>query len=117
MVTYYVSINRNGSLRTVGTGKDRINTCTSIIVSTGRSFTRGFILPTLRDGTVCRRRCPLISTLSQPLVIRGLITITGRCNTATVTRNYAKGNGSRIHFRTNVRTLTPSVGVRSPVHS
>ncbi len=114
IVATYMSIKRNRRrVRGTGAVTSGVNKLGRCGVSTGRRFTGRCVAHKVGTGTRCRK-CPLDATLTEPLVTRGVVRITRGRKTATVTRNYANGKGSRFEFRTMVLTVS-SLSVVTPV--
>ncbi len=96
-------IKRTSRLRNLRRGTVGANTSGVCVRSLAGRFLRSFIFPYMRTNTLCRS-CVLNATFTHPVVTGEVIRVTGTRNTSTVYRNYANGNGSRIHFRLTVGT-------------
>ncbi|MDA8276619.1 MAG: argininosuccinate synthase [Actinomycetota bacterium] len=87
------------------------------VIDARADFAENFVLPTLHANALYEGKYPLVSSLSRPVIVKGLVETAKKYDAEAVAHGCTGKGNDQVRFEVGIRALNPNLEIIAPVRS
>ncbi len=87
------------------------------VIDARADFAENFVLPTLHANALYEGKYPLVSSLSRPVIVKGLVDTAKKYGAEAVAHGCTGKGNDQVRFEVGIRALNPNLEIIAPVRT
>lgn len=87
------------------------------VIDARADFAENFVLPTLHANALYEGKYPLVSSLSRPVIVKGLVDTARKYGAEAVAHGCTGKGNDQVRFEVGIRALNPNLEIIAPVRT
>ncbi|MDA8195734.1 MAG: argininosuccinate synthase [Actinomycetota bacterium] len=87
------------------------------VIDARADFAENFVLPTLHANALYEGKYPLVSSLSRPVIVKGLVETAKKYGAEAVAHGCTGKGNDQVRFEVGIRALNPNLEIIAPVRT